>query len=550
MATGLVVHIEVGGEKHTEVLSLDRIRIGASANCDLCFEPSLLPIIDSPVIELVRTNDHYRVGDFNRSLSITHNGTPLTYGSIIEDGDEMRIEQSEILIQFYPVQDVPAPVSPRGQMLVAPFIENAAIEAAATARRDDAKVFLREFTRELIREINTSTKVLTFLLATALVGGVLYLGFSASKEFQRIRHLNDEQKSQLTHYEGQLKKLIDELGNVSESNDRIIGSLSVAPKVYSSYSSGVCLILGKYQFFETGTNRPLRYPDLQVTEEGATLQSGDDQQQTLTPDGNGPIAEFTYFGTGFHVGDGYVLTNRHIAYEPWKADESTQSLSSAVVGRPRIVSLMAYFPGQRNPIQLRSRQASRSDDLAVCVLENREQLPSNIPTLPLDPDSDASGVGKSVVLMGYPTAHDRILANLPEAEARDIRNRYGSSFDALIGRLSELNLIKPATSQGHINDLQGRRIVYDARTAEGGSGAPLFGQYGRVIGVNFQLFALLADSNQAVPIRYAVTLLERAGWKSTQESADPNTNNNSAPASTSSKDGRPAASPTPPNQSR
>jgi len=414
MASGLVIHIEVGVDKQTEVLSQNRIRIGSSEDCELRIAPALLPITDSPIIELTRTNGHYRVGDFNHSLRMTHNGAPLVYGSEINDGDELRIEHSDLALQFYPVRELPVVAGGvRAQSLqIAPFIENAAIEAAATARRDDAKVFLREFTRELVREINTSTKVIMLLIAGALVGGVLYLGFAGFKESQRIRRLNDEQKNQLT----QLKDLVDQtkqsLSQVTDSNQSIIDSMSFAPKLYGKFSKGVFLILGKYQFFEAGTNRPLRYPELQVTEDGAALQTGEEQQQMLTPDGNGPIAEFPYFGTGFHVGDGFVLTNRHVAFEPWVADETAQMYSSGVVGQPRIVSLLAYFPGRRQPIPLRFRQASQRDDIAVCVLNARE-VPADIPTLPLDKDSDAATVGKAVVLMGYPTGYDRILANLP-----------------------------------------------------------------------------------------------------------------------------------------
>ena len=59
---------------------------------------------------------------------------------------------------------------------MAPFIEQAAMEASATARRDDAKIFLREFTRELVREINPSTKIITFaiLIAAASLLAFIY----------------------------------------------------------------------------------------------------------------------------------------------------------------------------------------------------------------------------------------------------------------------------------------------------------------------------------------------------------------------------------------
>src|SRR5258708_8410210 len=98
-----------------------------------------------------------------------------------------------------------------------------------------------------------------------------------------------------------------------------------------------------------------------------------------------------------------------------------------------------------------------------------------------------------------------------------IQSRYGS-LDSLLGYLAEAKRIQPATTQGNITDLDTRRIVYDARTAEGGSGAPLFGPSGRVIGIGFAIFTENAASNQAVPVRYAITLLERAGWKAPEGS--------------------------------
>jgi hypothetical protein len=77
--------------------------------------------------------------------------------------------------------------------------------------------------------------------------------------------------------------------------------------------------------------------------------------------------------------------------------------------------------------------------------------------------------------------------------------------------------IVPLTTQGAITDLDSRRIVHDAKTAVGGSGAPLFGQSGKVIGVNFGVFTENTASNMAVPIRFAIELLKRSGWQSPAE---------------------------------
>ena len=71
--------------------------------------------------------------------------------------------------------------------------------------------------------------------------------------------------------------------------------------------------------------------------------------------------------------------------------------------------------------------------------------------------------------------------------------------------------------QGAITDLDAKRIVHDAKTAEGGSGAPLFGQAGKVIGVNFGVFTENTAANMAVPVRFAVDLLRKAGWKTPEE---------------------------------
>ncbi|HMF55738.1 MAG TPA: trypsin-like peptidase domain-containing protein, partial [Pyrinomonadaceae bacterium] len=483
MASGIVIHISAGDERHTEVLSSDRIRIGAGEDCDLRLRPSALPKganSSALLVELSRQNGFYRVTDFNRDLKLTYNGAPLEPEVKIDDGDELRLDSTELAMHFFPIRSLPAVINQRHEPIVAPFIEHAAIEAAATTRRDDAKVFLREFTRELVREINPSTKIISLAIAALLVLGVLYIGFSVFsmyKEMKLNRQAAEEQGIKLQQMQDQLGKANSQLSNTDRRNQQILDSLSLAPKLRTDFGGGVCLVSGSYIFVERGTGRPLRYPETQTNEEGAVIQNGNEPAQ-LTPEGHGVIAEFEFVGTGFYVGDGYVLTNRHVA-QPWQVDERAQSLSGSVSGQPRLKKLMAFFPNHQQPIPLKFKQAAQRDDLAVCTLDLPEP-PTDIPVLPLDRDSDAAAVGKAVVMMGYPSGPDRLLALLDDAEARSIQARYGSSLESLLGYLAERNHIQPLTTQGHITDLDVRRIVYDARTAEGGSGAPLFGQSGRV----------------------------------------------------------------------
>jgi S1-C subfamily serine protease len=509
MATGLVIHISSGDDRHTEILTDDQIRIGACDTCDLRLRSSSLPktLANTVVLELARSNgSSYRVASFAPSVSITLNGEPIAEGAGIRDGDEVRVADGDLILHFFPIRALPAvvPGSSR-ETHVAPFIEAAAIESAATARRDDAKVFLREFTRELVREINWSTKLIALALVVILVGGVLYLGFAMFREIKRSRALIADQGAQLGQMQDQVAKTNTQLSDISQRTRTLQDSLSLAVKLRSDYGAGVCLIAGSYYFVETGTGRPLRFAEAQMNDGGSAVQSG--APEALTPEGNAAIAEYEFVGTGFHVGNGYVITNRHIV-QPWIADDRAQSIS--LKAQPRLKRLIAYFPENTQAIPLKFKAAAQRDDLAVCLLDLTE-IPKNIPALPLETDPDAVAVGKTVVMMGYPSGPDRLLALLDDAESRGIQQRYATAM-AQLGYLAETKRIQPLTTQGSITDLDVRRIVYDARTAEGGSGAPLFGPTGRVIGVNFAVFTENQASNFAVPIRFGVNLLERNGW--------------------------------------
>ena len=533
MAGGLVVHITNGDDRHTEVLPQERVLIGPGEGCHIRLGTELLNGSDI-LLELNRNNGYFRVGEFDPEIGITLNGRPLARGAKIDDGDELRFGAFDVAMQFFPVGNLPAVVAHR-RASVAPFIEQAAIEAAATARRDDAKVFLREFSRELLREINWTTKIVTLLIVVTLVGGLLYIGNAVYQEMKRGRELIDKQNEQLTQTQQQLNGMRDAIGNAAQSNQEIINSLSLAPNLRSQFGNGVCLIAGTYMLFEPGTGRPFRYPETQTNESGETLQSGG-EQPILTAEGNGAPFIRDFSGTCFHVGAGYVVTNRHLAVEPWTADEGVQSVAGSVKGQFRVTRLVAFFPGIRPSFPVRVRQTSTRDDLAVGYVDPAG-LPQNLPALPLDRDSDASMVGKTVVMMGYPSGEDRLIATIPESEARSLRERCGASVETLLSCLSERNYIKPLTTQGHISDLEARTVVYDARNAVGGSGSPLFGQSGRVIGVNFASFTEMPDQNYAVPIRYAFPLLEHAGWKLDEPAEDKSENANSNTAQP--KDGRP-----------
>lgn len=537
MANGIVIHIEAGAEKRSEFFTADKIRLGTEADCDLQFAPpndeALTDDERGVWLELRRENGFYRVADFKQSLDFTINDAPLVARTKLRDGDSINISDAEISLSFFTVSNhksaaLTATNHGARQMR---FIETAAIESASSPQRDDAKVFLREFVRELVREVSWRTKIIALLLIVATLSGLFYVGTSVADELQRSREVSEQQAAIINGLKDELAKNRDEIGNLDKKNQQLINIVSLAPTLRNEYGSGVCLLVGTYDLVDKRTGKQLRYPDPaaistpetyeqqpspQISESGTSPTSMEAEQQSpLTTEGYGTPVEFDFVGTGFHAGGGYIITNRHVV-QPWAEDERVKVMAQMSNGRARLKKLVIYFPGLPNPIPMRVREVSVGEDLAVGSIDPNEALP-RIPALPLDSDSDAGIIGKPVVSMGYPNGPDRILAMVDESEARSIQAKYGQSLQTLVNFLSQSKKISPLTTQGSITDLDAKRITHDAKTAEGGSGAPLFGASGKVIGVNFGVFTENTAANMAVPIKYVLPMLKRAGWTSPDE---------------------------------
>lgn len=111
------------------------------------------------------------------------------------------------------------------------------------------------------------------------------------------------------------------------------------------------------------------------------------------------------------------------------------------------------------------------------------------------------------MLMGYPTAIEGILARIDDATLKEIA-QGGREPEDIVQELARRKLIRPLATQGHLGVVAEDRLVYDAQTTHGGSGGPVFDSGGKVIGVNFAMLNGFSGSNFAVPISYAVKMLE------------------------------------------
>jgi hypothetical protein len=379
--------------------------------------------------------------------------------------------------------------------------------------------------RELVDKIGLAALIFVLFAVTLFAGTTIFLVRSVLTSYdgqQGTPGLTESQGRRIEEQDKQLARLnerisqIDQqiagltnsnagLNNVDRSNVRALG---LAPKLWATYGDGVCLIAGSFELVEPGTGRPLRYPEIEQDTVESLLVIGTGQE--LSYEGKGRIFEREFEATCFHVGSGYVLTNHHIALEPWVADKRTQFLLETIGAKPRLKKLLAYFPRHGPPIPLKVKSSSKTDDVAICILQSKTV--SEIPSLPLDQESGSLEIGKPVMTMGYPTGPDRLLALLPEREAVGLMEQYGASLTTLLDQLSKRKLIRPLLTQGHITDLYKNRIVFDATTTQGSSGTPMFGENGKVIGMSFAVLIDDTASNFGIGIQSAIEQLQKAGW--------------------------------------
>lgn len=250
-------------------------------------------------------------------------------------------------------------------------------------------------------------------------------------------------------------------------------------RVMGSFSQGVCLIHGIFTLNERRADGvgPVKGPD------------------------DKPL-RLEYLGSGFLVSaDGHIVTNRHVA-EPWWSNESVAPLLAGGM-EPAFVELTVTFPGQPPIVVDPGTIRVSSDGVDVAVLVAPVQ---DVPVLPLSERDPQELRGQRLMLLGYPTGLAALLARAdPEvasaalAEARDTTT--------LIEALSQRHAITPVITHGTLSEITHRQLIYDAVTTAGGSGGPVFGPDGEVIGINFATLRDFQGSNYGVPVRFVRVLL-------------------------------------------
>lgn len=221
-------------------------------------------------------------------------------------------------------------------------------------------------------------------------------------------------------------------------------------------------------------------------------------------------------GTAFVVADGLLATNKHVA-QPWYGDSEASDLVSRGA-TPQLERLLVFFPGRPSPVDVTPLAVSGNGDLAVLQVE--DPVGHELRPLPLADGTPAAG--ELVTVVGYPMGVLGMVAKSPPAVYDRLAFRRDDVGAA--SELAALSLIRPSATYGHLGDVVGEKLVYDAPTAHGGSGGPVFDSHGEVIGVNAAYIDGFSGGTLGISVKALRPLIAAAQKKrlqSTHASATP-----------------------------
>jgi len=318
---------------------------------------------------------------------------------------------------------------------------------------------------------------------------------------EQLQKQSEELKKKLAaQSDGAAADLRRQLDETTTRLARIEGQSQAAESIIRSFAPSVGLLHVSVAFNDKSSGRRLRYGG--TDSDGSPLKDSDGNP-VYTTEGRGPEVRADFFGTGFIVGEGRILTNHHVVQPWWQNEELAGAMKQGL--EPAIAEMTAYFPGEANGIPLNISQISKEADLALLRGDLSEL---HRPILRLDASKEAAVSGEELISVGYATGLDAILARAGDDIVQQIVKSSAGDPKLVLVELAKRKLIRPLVTQGHVGDVLPDKIVYDAQTTSGGSGGPLLNRQGGVIGVTFAIVKGFGGSNFGVPIRYAIPLVK------------------------------------------
>lgn len=390
----------------------------------------------------------------------------------------------------------------------------------ASAGRADGRMTLRSFVGQLAFEIARNATLATQIVAAGLmavllaaIGGLTYHHYLTEEahEHHIVSLLKELERSRVSLAELEQKaaderrRLTDTLAIHEAEEQRLMAMVEEQQKKRAS-SEELQALTFRLRTLEAERNNAERlikrfgpstcllYIAYGFVEAGARAEA--------------PHALLEYTGTGFLIdATGRIVTNRHLA-EPWSMDpKGTAEMIQAGL-EPRLMIMRAYFPGRAQAYDVTVLKVAEQGDVALAQLTPE---PKGMAMVPVEKPPPQAVPGEAVVVVGYPSGLEGILARLDEQSAIKLLKGAERNLQKLIQDLADLGYIRPLTTQGHVSDAVPNRIIHDAQTTSGGSGSPIFNSQGELIAVQSSIMTRFGAVGSGVPAARVDELLHSDG---------------------------------------
>jgi S1-C subfamily serine protease len=167
--------------------------------------------------------------------------------------------------------------------------------------------------------------------------------------------------------------------------------------------------------------------------------------------------------------------------------------------------LIGYLPGVDKYFDVQLVGASDEIDIAVLSSDDAMLEARPLPTglAPVQP-------GDEVLLIGYPTGVQAILARTDAKFLDEISETDDLDFWTVVEKLSASGLISPLATRGIVGQVTRDAVIYDAGTTYGGSGGPVLNLQGEVVAVNTAIMEGFSGANLGLPIARILPFLQQS----------------------------------------